>query len=389
MSNRFRKSTNKMEIISIFLGFLQEKRPIVLWQMIENKRVLSNAMITDITPTSIHLTLEKADKAATQNEALNISQNCTLYLHGPSRNVLFKQNIVTLKGEDIILDLPSEIRLHELRDKPRYYFSPEDRKKIRLEVLDPRLKRPLLKIFLVWDISVGGVGLNIPVQEGYLFEKNKEVSIKFISNEAIGDDLKATVAYVRPVVNKNKEIISFRVGLQFSKELTQLSIHIQDETIEIGKNPTSNDPNPKKLRKTGDELWGNHRPSKFVGLSQSEQDDLLYQISLRDAKFSNALKENILYLEKLIYLSPVMKAQLFRENTMDKLAISLRMCTEDIIYHLMKDASSTLKSEFFHALKDPQSAQMVSRMQDDLRNYLMKKEQSGQFIMQENKDILV
>lgn len=387
--NRFRRSTNKMEIISIFVGFQQEKSPIMIWQMVENKRVLTQALLTTITPQAI--TLELIVTPGTTEAPMKINENCTLYLHGPSRNVLFKQNIVKVEGNSLTLDLPSEIRLHEFRGKPRFYFSPEDRKKIRIEIIDPRLKRPLLKIFLVWDISVGGVGLNIPPQEGYLFEKGKEVSIKFISNEVVPDDLSASIIYARPIVNKNKEIISYRVGLQFNKEIGPLSFHIEDETVEIGKTDT-NAPKQntgKKERKTGDQLWGKDRPSKFIGLSQQEQDDLVYQISLRDPKFSTIIKENLMYLEKLIYLTPVMKAQLFRENQMPRLAMALRMCTEDIIYHLFRDASSTLKSEFFHALKDPQSAQVVAKMQEELRSYLTKKEQTGQFIMQEDKDVLV
>jgi hypothetical protein len=91
-----------------------------------------------------------------------------------------------------------------------------------------------------------------------------------------------------------------------------------------------------------------------------------------------ALKENVLYIERLRNISDIMKLQVLKEYNHEELAIALKLSTLNLIDFLSKNLSSSLKIKLFKKINEPHGIAEIINNVNKFKIYLKDKEAKGE-----------
>ena len=86
-------------------------------------------------------------------------------------------------------------------------------------------------------------------------------------------------------------------------------------------------------------------------LAQPEQERILLSIAKQDPKLAEKIKDNLITLEDLNYLTTSMIRDLFKELDPAVLGLSFRMASPKLIDHIFKNVSSGMKRDMEEVLK--------------------------------------
>jgi flagellar motor switch protein FliG len=123
----------------------------------------------------------------------------------------------------------------------------------------------------------------------------------------------------------------------------------------------------------------------LAGLSRSAREKVLEIISKKDPKMAETLHKSMYTFEDLQYLTPMMLIELLRSVKMSDMGLALRISSNELKDHIMKNTPRGMRQEMEELLLGPpQLASKVEEAQERIMVVCREKIDKGQLII--NKD---
>ena len=123
----------------------------------------------------------------------------------------------------------------------------------------------------------------------------------------------------------------------------------------------------------------------LAGLSRSAREKVLEIISKKDPKMAETLHKSMYTFDDLQYLTPMMLIELLRSVKMSDMGLALRISSNELIDHIMKNTPRGMRQEIEELLLGPpQLASKVEEAQERIMVIVREKIDKGQLII--NKD---
>lgn len=120
----------------------------------------------------------------------------------------------------------------------------------------------------------------------------------------------------------------------------------------------------------------------LAGLNPKEQERLLEQIRKQDPQMAQLLEKNMTTFEDLRHLTPKMMVELLREIDLKDLALGLRLGSQELKNHFLKNLSKGAAREIEEVLLGP--PQSVDRVQESIEKIMQvvrEKVKKGELIL--------
>ncbi len=125
-------------------------------------------------------------------------------------------------------------------------------------------------------------------------------------------------------------------------------------------------------------------------LSASESKKLLETIRQKDPFMASELEKGMVKIEDLKYCSAAQMVGLLRDIDLEVFGLALRSVDAEIVDHIMGIVSTGIKLDIEDGLKGPPTAiSKVEEAQDKVLKIMQKKIDSGELVLDSDKDILV
>jgi HD-GYP domain-containing protein (c-di-GMP phosphodiesterase class II) len=211
----YRTSNNKEEILAI-LEKSNESKTNILWQSLANHREVYEIELIDADELKgeVKFFINNANK-------VDVSQFAFLKLH--HRDSVFKGNIKSISNNQIVMNIPEEIKTTELREIARYEFSPLEDKHVVLKVMNDYNKESFASIKVkIKDISVRGIGLLVSDKNNPFFLPGRFIRIESLGRVKMNED-EGEVVYCQRYRYRaeGKLIRAYRVGIKMREQFTQ------------------------------------------------------------------------------------------------------------------------------------------------------------------------
>jgi flagellar motor switch protein FliG len=123
----------------------------------------------------------------------------------------------------------------------------------------------------------------------------------------------------------------------------------------------------------------------LAGLSKSAREKVLEIISKKDPKMAETLHKSMYSFDDLQYLTPMMLIELLRSIKMSDMGLALRISSNELKDHIMKNTPRGMRQEMEELLLGPpQLASKVEEAQERIMVVVRAKIEKGQLII--NKD---
>lgn len=123
----------------------------------------------------------------------------------------------------------------------------------------------------------------------------------------------------------------------------------------------------------------------LAGLSKSAREKVLDLISKKDPKMAETLHKSMYTFDDLQYLTPMMLIELLRSVKMSDMGLALRISSNELKDHIMKNTPRGMRQEMEELLLGPpQLASKVEEAQERIMVVVREKIDKGQLII--NKD---
>ncbi|MEA9356310.1 FliG C-terminal domain-containing protein [Bacteriovorax sp. PP10] len=123
----------------------------------------------------------------------------------------------------------------------------------------------------------------------------------------------------------------------------------------------------------------------LAGLSKSAREKVLDLISKKDPKMAETLHKSMYTFDDLQYLTPMMLIELLRSVKMSDMGLALRISSNELKDHIMKNTPRGMRQEIEELLLGPpQLASKVEEAQERIMVIVREKIDKGQLII--NKD---
>jgi len=123
----------------------------------------------------------------------------------------------------------------------------------------------------------------------------------------------------------------------------------------------------------------------LAGLSRSAREKVLEIISKKDPKMAETLHKSMYTFDDLQYLTPMMLIELLRSIKMTDMGLALRISSNELKDHIMKNTPRGMRQEIEELLLGPpQLASKVEEAQERIMVVVREKIDKGQLII--NKD---
>lgn len=123
----------------------------------------------------------------------------------------------------------------------------------------------------------------------------------------------------------------------------------------------------------------------LAGLSKSAREKVLDLISKKDPKMAETLHKSMYTFDDLQYLTPMMLIELLRSVKMSDMGLALRISSNELKDHIMKNTPRGMRQEIEELLLGPpQLASKVEEAQERIMVVVREKIDKGQLII--NKD---
>ena len=125
-------------------------------------------------------------------------------------------------------------------------------------------------------------------------------------------------------------------------------------------------------------------------LSPSERERILLDITKRDPKMAELLKQSLVVFEDLSFLTVKMLAELLREIEISDLALGLRMGSTELRDHILGNVSSSIREEINETLNGkPRSMSDVEESVEKVMRIVRVKVEKGELILSKSSETLV
>jgi flagellar motor switch protein FliG len=125
-------------------------------------------------------------------------------------------------------------------------------------------------------------------------------------------------------------------------------------------------------------------------LSSSESKKLLETIRQKDPFMASELEKGLVTMEDLIHCSPAQMVGLLRDIDLEVFGLALRSVDREVVEHIMGIVSTGIKLDIEDGLKGPpKQLSKVEEAQDKVLEVMQKKINSGELVLDPEKDILV
>lgn len=207
-----RKSQSRDEIISILNKILEKKDNFTLWQKSEDGRLIKQAKIKSINAENNSFVLEPTD---TNTKFKNREK---IYLKSKEKNLLFKEQLSFASEKLVIVPLPKEFYVEELRKNPRRTYKPNEEMPLVFQVKNKFSKvLETIECNLI-DTSAKGLAFYLDSNQMSSLDKDDLIQISRIGNMIFDPKIQAKVVYVRSISKgQNKGKASYRIGVFFTE----------------------------------------------------------------------------------------------------------------------------------------------------------------------------
>lgn len=214
--DNLRLATKREEILKIFEDAIAQKSEVILWQKVQLQRKMVFAEFKFINKEENTLLFRSLN-----NVSFSFNVESFLQVKSEYRSIFFQGKIQLLQENLLIVHIPEQIQVLDLREKERQKLTLKKEHKLFLEKLkDQSNKEWNLKIL---DITKGGVSVEISAQDYGNLQEGDKVLITAISSVCPPQRLEGEVIYVIPMQKpsqKNKSSL-YKMGIKFQKELPE------------------------------------------------------------------------------------------------------------------------------------------------------------------------
>ncbi len=116
-------------------------------------------------------------------------------------------------------------------------------------------------------------------------------------------------------------------------------------------------------------------------LAPQEQQRLLQAIEKKDAKMAAQLKENLIQIDDLIYMSTTMTLDLLKDVPLEIFARSLRLANKETRQYFLQMVSKGMKKEIEEQLQGPCALEKILEAHNQLMQVVTKKVNDGAIIL--------
>lgn len=204
----------RSEIVNVLLKIYINDSAVLIWQRDnEKKRLLNTARISNVDENIGVFHLRSTSGAW----SASIKGELALYFKGEEQSILFKAKNLIVEKDELIVPIPSEVRLLEKRYAPRLKLDPgNSMNNLVVQKIFENGKRKQFSV-LVIDISETGVAIALSRNEAKYFYEGDAVFLIELANHGLKDMVPGRIVYLRPAdyldaILKTK---GFRVGIKF------------------------------------------------------------------------------------------------------------------------------------------------------------------------------
>ena len=211
---------DKQQIPDVLGSMVECGTLVTLWQLIDNRRVLSPAIIKKINYANWTVILHCLNR---QN-LFNFDEKVTLYCCSNNKNLVFKSHLEKNKREFLIMDLPNFVKIIEKRTAMRFFFRD---KKIpvlcgntsNIDYTAKHTQKVQAKLF---DISQTGCCFYIDPLDTVEFKTGDSLQLFEIAEEIV-KSVKGRVKYSQ-VVKRHDGSTQIKIGVEFQHKIDIKSV---------------------------------------------------------------------------------------------------------------------------------------------------------------------
>jgi len=222
---RLRITKNPDEIRSFFREYIRLKCPVLLWQNMEEQgvsnaeRVIFNGQFSMLDDSKDVLIL---NYNASKNQEVDFDVNSTLYIKGEIQSILFKVDITHHADGKILLQIPSEVRVCEKREKARINFGYDYEGKVEFfnyKAYKSKRKHSSAKLI---DVSQGGLAMLMFTGKAHNWTPGDTFHVVSVNGFEFPDPITAEIRYIRTIriTRNNQGLNAYRLGIQFERDLS-------------------------------------------------------------------------------------------------------------------------------------------------------------------------
>lgn len=329
-----------------------------LWQNFEDHREKFTGVFIEVGTDNCKIRLDDKYKAAYGK----INIQLPLYVHSNTDDMLFRRDIYNIDGNNIIsFKTPYEVMFRDKRVSERFTYKYQDYKNISLTINED----PKIHSYILTDISTAGLSFVIPESDANLINKKDTLSIRGLTDQELGSDLKAKIIYINPFkLSRESDSKLLHIGVQFDAGLDSVSYKSVSSIVK------------KKVQKVK-----GLDTDKFNGLNPEEFEKTIRTIQATNSVLAANIREKVEDLDRLRYLTIEMKREFLLEVNHDLLAASLRLSSKELIFDLLSEVTDSIRDEFLYKLDEPKPASAINKAQEQICKFIHEKEASGEIIL--------
>jgi hypothetical protein len=297
----------------------------------------------------------------------NLFRSEAIYGHCDKGDIVFKKDKYDIKDENILIPLPNELKLKDIRLTQRLYYKYQDYKATTFscQIGD----KNLILSYIMSDLSTHGISFIAPKKEVTQFKPGMDISISHVSDQELDENIPARIMYLAPYEEnffKSESQLGklSKVGVQFNEGLEEVIFKTVKNVMEV-----------KQTKMAGLDFPG------FNGLKPEEIERKIAYIAEADQKLGVSIAENIEEIERLRFLTPKMKQMFWTEVDRNVLAQALRISSKELLYDLLSDVSANVRMDFLESLDKQLPAGAIDKAQKIIIKFIHEKERSGEFVL--------
>ncbi len=219
IEKNYRTSHLKQEIIDSLIEIHIEESPILIWQNEAGKRNVLKAKIDSIDFAGDSISLSPFS----DNDKIlfpKLKSDLTFYIRGDSKNIVFKQEKISVKvnTNQLHLVIPTEVKLYEKRSEIRIQFK-DQLLKMTTEIYpgghtDLSTKSKTGELL---DVSLSGMGFTLEKKYARLFFEKDKIKIDRIGNFRFPRPIYGEIIYTS---SEGKFDARSKIGIRFKEKLT-------------------------------------------------------------------------------------------------------------------------------------------------------------------------
>jgi hypothetical protein len=214
-----RVSTNHDEILRIVKKMQNNGFKITLWQNIEGKRKVMQAIIQQINLKEKTFSLRPFGP-----KEFSFKKNFSIYLHGNEQSLLFKANTDFNSSKLIVVHIPKEVRVLEKRLGPRFILAKKPNHEVKIKKIHGFKEETKEFNLMGFDLSMKGLSFRLFAHDLTQFAVGNHLFICAVSGFIFQQPVEGQIMYIKAVKISEQTMGTdkvFRVGVKFVNEISR------------------------------------------------------------------------------------------------------------------------------------------------------------------------